>query len=346
MIQSIKLVNFRNFIQKDIIFDEKKNFIIWDNWRWKTNILEAISLLWNNSILWLNFDSLINTASEVFFIEITDKNKNKIWISYDKNTGKKKYIINWKSSTKKALKEISYKSVIFSPIIMNMMYLSPSLRRDFIDNILINSYPEYEKHLKEYKSIVKNRNKVLKNINEWKSSKTEITFWDDMFTKKAMIIYKYRFKLINYIKNDINKLLNIFWWKINDISFKYITKVNEENIEKSIKKYLEKNLERDIIIKKTNIWPHIDDFDIIIDEKSIINYASRWEVKSVLLWLKNFEIQFIEEKTQKKPILIIDDLLSELDYEHEELLLKNIDNYQTFISSIKEENNFTTLIKL
>ena len=76
---------------------------------------------------------------------------------------------------------------------MNIMYLSPSLRRDFLDNILINSFPEYEKILKEYKSVVKNRNRLLKNIWKNKSSKSKIIFYNNLYTKKANKVYKYRF---------------------------------------------------------------------------------------------------------------------------------------------------------
>jgi DNA replication and repair protein RecF len=76
------------------------------------------------------------------------------------------------------------------------MYLSPSLRRDFIDNILTNSYPEYEKLLKEYKKILKHRNKLLKNIRENKSSRDEIIFWNTQFIEKACELYQFRFIIV------------------------------------------------------------------------------------------------------------------------------------------------------
>lgn len=346
MINSVKLVNFRNFEEKEIFFSENKNFIVGNNWKWKTNILEAISLLWNNSITGVSFENLTNNSSDFFFIEAKNHKGNSIAISYDKKEAKKKYLVNSKVTTKKKFKESTFTCVIFSPIIMNMMYLSPSLRRDFLDNILISSFPEYNKILKEYKQVVKNRNKLLKNINEWKSTKSEINFWNNIFIEKACSVYKYRFNIINYLKENISSYLNIFNWKIDNISFKYNHKIDENNIRKSIEEYLEKNLDRDIIIKKTHIWPHIDDFDVLVDENSITNFASRWETKSIILWLKKLEVEFIENITWKKPILIIDDLLSELDYEHEKMLLDKLETYQTFITSIKQEDNFKNLIKL
>lgn len=347
MIQSIKLINFRNFLEKEFFFDKKENFIIWPNWKGKTNVLEAISIITNNSIIWLSFDNLVNIDSDLFFVEISTE-IGKIWISFDKVNNRKKFLVNSKSITKNKFKDIIPKSVFFSPMSMNMFYLSPSLRRDFLDNILINSFLEYEDILKIYKNIFINRNKLLKNIFDKKSSKEEISFWDDKFIEYALKIYQYRCKIIDYIKQEIDNLIPYFSWKVSKIEFLYKTKISLENdfskesIKKEIKDYLVKNLDRDIILKKTHIWPHIDDFDIIIDNISLIKFASRWETKSVVIWLKILEVIFIEKITWKKPILLIDDLLSEIDEIHKDLLLKNIDWNQVIIATINqisEKNN-------
>jgi recombinational DNA repair ATPase RecF len=93
---------------------------------------------------------------------------------------------------------------------MNMMYLSPSLRRNFLDNILSNSYEQYSKILKEYKKILNSRNKVLKNISKNKSTKDELNFWDEKFIEKAEIIYEYRFKIIEFLSIHIKKASSYF----------------------------------------------------------------------------------------------------------------------------------------
>lgn len=341
MIKKLKLVNFRNF--DNLILEDlnKQNFIIWENWKWKTNILEAISLIWNNSLTWLSLNELIKKWQDYFFIEYNNEAWDKIWFSYsreikdNKITNKKKYLINNKSVTKNKYLEYSYKTVIFSPIIMNMMYLWPSLRRDFLDNLLKSSFLEYEKLSTDYKKILKSRNKLLQNIEKQKSKIEELDFWNKEFIKKASSIYKYRFKIINFLKESINHTKEYFWEKVENIELIYKTKINENNIEFDLKEYLEKNIKRDIILWKTPLWPHIDDFDIILDWISLTNFASRGETKSIIIWLKLLEWIFIEKMTQNKPILLIDDLLSELDENHKNLLLNKIEYYQTFISSIK-----------
>ena len=157
MIQTLKLKNFRNFTNEIFHFDAEKTFIIWENGQWKTNILEALSLLTGNSILWLHFEHLVQETHQLFFIECSDNKWNTIGIAFDKSSKKKVYKINGKNTTARFLQQHFTKSVVFSPIIMNMMYLSPSLRRDFLDNILTNSYTEYG-------SLLKNINILFNNV--------------------------------------------------------------------------------------------------------------------------------------------------------------------------------------
>jgi len=337
MITKLKLTQFRNFLSREFFFSEDKNYIIWKNGQWKTNILESLSLLTSNSITWIGFENLVNQDSVFFHIEMSNTRDDSLSIFYDKELSKKKYSINTKSTTKKKFSHVSLKSVLFSPFHMNMMYLSPSLRRDFLDNVLKSSFPEYNDVLNAYKKSLSNRNKVLKNISKNKSEKSEISFWDTKFIDHCEKVYEYRKIIIHYFEKHSDNLIHWFNGKISHADFSYISNINlEENISKQIKNYLEKNIDRDIILKSTNIWPHRDDFNILLNQKtSLVDFASRWEVKTTILWLKNIEIAFIEKHTSRKPILIIDDLLSELDKTHKDFLIESINGYQTFISWIE-----------
>jgi len=339
MIKEIKLINFRNFDELKLNSLEKENFIIWKNGIWKTNILESICILWNNSITWLSLDELVKKWEDYFFIEYINNDWTKLSFTYIKEKKKRSYMFNNNKISKQKFSLLTHKCVVFSPIIMNMMYLSPSLRRDFLDSLLKSSFPVYEKLFSEYKKIVKQRNKALKNINEWKCEKSEIDFWNNRFIESATEIYKYRFKIVNFFKISMDSSLEYFSWKIKDIEFDYISKVDENSTESDLKKYLDTNLDRDIILWKTAIWPHVDDFEILIDSSPLAHFASRWETKSIILWLKLLEWVFIEKMTGARPILIIDDLLSELDNSHKDMLLQKIEYYQTFITSITKPEN-------
>ena len=345
MIKKLKLINFRNFSKLEIFSLNMQNFIIWENWKWKTNILEALSLITNNSLLWINLNQLIKLWENFFFIEYEKENNDKLSFSYSKKEKKKTFILNNNKITNKKFIEITNKSVIFSPISMNIFYLQPSLRRDFLDNLLKNSFSKYNQLLILYKKIIKNRNTVLKNIYKWKCNKKEILIWDNSFVDIASKIYKYRFKITDFLQESMSSTSEYFNKKIVNVKLKYISKVSSKNIKNDLIKYITINKNRDIIMQKTTIWPHIDDFDIFVDWIKLINFASRWETKSIIIWLKLLEGLFIEKMTGKKPILLIDDLLSELDEKHKNMILNKIKYYQIFISSINIDNK-KNIIKL
>ena len=364
MLKSLKLKNFRNFDKSEFFFSNKANAILWENWKWKTNILESIALLHLSQLSKIDFDYLVKSGEKVFYIQVETESWDILSLSFDKETKRKKYTFNNKSTTRKKISTSIGKVVFFSPIVMNMMYLSPNLRRNFLDEILNSTFENYKNITSEYKKILVSRNKVLKNIRENKSEKSEIEFWDKKFALKASQIYNYRFWIINFLKENTKDFTKYFENKISDCEFIYKTKIIQtktlkkplswiitstqeqgeqkkeilEDIQKQILDYLSRNLDRDIILWVTNIWPHTDDFDINVDNVSLIEFASRWEVKSVIIWLKILEIKFIEEFLNKKPILLIDDLLSELDNKHKNILIENIKWYQTFITSIR--NNY------
>lgn len=348
MFKSLKLRNFRNFENKDFFFGGEKNYIVWNNWVWKTNILEAISLIYGRNILNKEISNLIKKDELFGYIEI-EKDDQKFSISFDKETNSKKLLVNWKKTTKKKFEDLLEKVIIFKPMDMNMMYLSPSFRRDFIDDILSNSFASYDKINKDYKNIVRNRNKVLKNIKDWKATKKDLTFWNEALISSASIIYAHRQKLNSYFTEKIWIIKELLNFKSDDVRYEYITKVDLNNIEWSINEYLTRNLDRDIIIWNTHIWPHVDDFGIILDSFPLINFASRWETKSVILWLKIIETKFIENNTSKETIFLIDDLFSELDETHEKLLINEISNKQVIITTIKalqNDDNWNNFINL
>lgn len=340
MLKSLELKDFRSFENFCLDFSSGINSIIADNWKWKTNILEAINLLCNNTSEQVGLENMIKNNKSIFFVrwifENDDWFEQEINISYSKETRKKIISINKKNVTSKKLDAIWEKSIYFSPIIMNLFYMWPAKRRDFLDSILSSSFPTYRELLKKYETIIKNRNKILKNIWEWNSSKDEIVFWDNKMIELAEEIYKYRNILTLFFEKWVQNFSKYFFGKVEKIEFQYITKTDFNDIRWSIKNYLEKNLDRDIILKKTQIGPHIDDFNILVDEKLLINFASRWETKSVIIWLKLLELEFIKEKTNKNPILLIDDFFSELDNKHISILSLKIANYQTIISTIND----------
>ncbi len=345
MIEKLRLNNFRNFPEREFLF-ETKNYISWKNGAGKTNILEALSLF-SEPLVDIDYSSLVTQNEWNLYIELTLSGGMVLGISYQKESKQKKYFINGKPTTKKKLKSIAPSIVSFHPLGMNVMYLGPSKRRELLDSILSESFSEYDSILKAYKKILGSRNKLLKNISEGKSQASEIDFWDTQFLASAIQIYDYRKMLIDFLNSKIETLLPYFSGKITNIKLNYITKVDLQNPWRDIREYLKKNLQRDILLKKTHIGPHIDDFEIVLDDThSLIDFASRWEVKSVVIGIKFLESDFRKNTTHKTPVFLIDDLLSELDEKHKDMIFKNTWNSQIFITSIQSLSYEWNMIKI
>jgi DNA replication and repair protein RecF len=334
VIQTLKLRNFRNFSSKDFFFERGLNCIYGNNGLWKSNIVDAISLLSLGELFWLEYDALVKEGELGFYVDIQTYDGEKLSLSYDKETKKKKLSLLWKPTTKTKFLQSTFPCVIFHPLTLNMMYLSPSLRREYMDEILSQAFDEYASVLKRYKEAVRNRNKFLIAIQEGKGKREDIKFWENIFIDLAVQIYEWRDEYINFISSNIQSYIFLLWGKIQSLEFLYKTKVTSSSKRFFIQEYLEKNRERDILLGATHIGPHVDDFDIMIDKKSITSFASRGETKTMILWLKILEARFLEQKKQKKPIIVIDDFLSELDDIHKKYVFQTFADYQTIITSI------------
>ncbi|MBP8016605.1 DNA replication/repair protein RecF, partial [Candidatus Gracilibacteria bacterium] len=213
--------------------------------------------------------------------------------------------------------------------------LGPSLRRDFLDETLILSDIVFGKIKSDYLKILKNRNKVLKNIFEKNTTKRELIFWDNAFIEISLKYYDFRKRFIIFIEENIKIIEDMLKNKYK-LKFIYETKVDLDNISNSISNYLEKNLDRDILLGYTYIGPHLDNFyfNVIIGNKSYKaeNYLSHGENKSILIGLKFLQIAFIQQYNKTDIILLLDDIFSELDKDHIILVMEKCNNYQSFIT--------------
>ena len=327
--------NFRNFSLREVSFDEGINIIIAKNGSWKTNILEALSLP-SAPLVESQVEYLIAKWENNVFVEIV-WSSNRICYSYDREQNKKQYIIGSKTTSKSKVKEYYPHVISFHPMLMNLLYLSPSERRNFLDEILSMTFPEYKKEIQNYKKLISSRNKVLKNISDGKSEVSELDFWDAKYISSCESIYEYRQKIISYFIEHIDSLKKYFFGKIETIKFLYSTKIDIQHAAAEIQSYIVKNRNKEILLRKTLRWPHLDDFDIFIDDIPLIHYASRWEVKSILIWMKLLERGFIKKYAHKKEIIyLIDDLMSELDMEHRNLLIEHLQGHQAIVTSIQD----------
>ena len=332
-ITNLKLQNFRNYDSQELSFS-KNNIIFGKNGTGKTNLVEAIYCLALTKTFRSNNEKIvIKEDKEVTKINgtIQDDIKNKYELVINK-TGKKVKIDN--NTYKKISDYISkIKVILFNPNDLQIIKDSPSIRRKLL-NVSISQYNNrYLKILNNYNKILKQRNSYLKTMYiNGNASKEYLDILTDKLIDLGLEIYEYR---KNYI-DDINLKINNIYKKISNIeglNIEYISNYNNLSKEKLLKKYKD-NLNKDMILGMTKLGVHHDDLIFKIKDNDLKEYGSEGQQKNAIIAYKLSEIEVFKEKINKIPILILDDLFSELDEEKINNILNLIDNdVQTFITT-------------
>lgn len=334
-IKEIEYSNFRNLIDNKISFNEYVNIFVGKNGQGKTNLLESIYLIsLTKSFKTNRLNNIIAFEKDYFNIK---SNLIKNNYSYDLNfsyvNNKKKILINNNSINK--FKDIIglLNVILFVPEDMMLLKSSPSNRRRLMDIELSKIYPNYLISLSSYLKILKQRNILLKDIN---LDKDLISVYDEQLIKYGLIINKYRIDFFN----DVVVLMQEIYQEISNsndfISIEYLSNINKKNT------YLDNmkiSLERDLVFKQTHIGIHRDDFMILINNKDAASFASQGEQRTIILSLKLALIKYVKNKTGEYPILLLDDVMSELDDFRQYNLMKILNNkVQTFITTTSLNN--------
>jgi DNA replication and repair protein RecF len=296
----------------------------------KSNLLEALYFVVNAAMPpGRNFRELASGFSGAFFVRLGIKGddglRREYRVSCDSEKKTAAFALQGEKLTRsKYQSAMPFRTMLFSPIEMNVLYLGPSLRRDFVDEPLSLAFGEFSKLKKEYGTALKNRNSLLKKIALGKAKSEDLSVWDPLFAAKAAEYYRYRMRFVEYVRARIETLSSLLDGRY-DLSVEYETKIDPADPEGSVLSYLRKNRDRDVILGYTYIGPHLDDFHIAVSlpsgpERSE-HYLSRGENKSLLFALKLLSADFLEEFGKKPIVLLFDDLFSELDPHRAALVL-------------------------
>lgn len=334
IIEKIKLTNFRNYKKIDLTFNKGLNLFYGSNGSGKTNLVEAIYFLsltksfrTNNELDLINLEendfALINAYIE------KGKNYKKIDVFISKN-GKKISLDN-KNITRISELSNEVNILYFLPRDVNLFKESPKVRRNFFNIAISKQFKEYLKLLNSYEKILKNRNELLKEENV---DLKLLDVYTDQLISYSKNIYKYRkdyFLKLNVFLPDIYKKISM---KQSLIHLVYLPFVNDlENYNSIAKEKYKEALENDLKNKRTTIGIHLEDFYILLDKKNITLYGSQGENRMAVLSLKLVPYFLINEK-ENKPIIILDDVLSELDEINKTNLLNFLKTFeQVFITS-------------
>lgn len=333
-ISSLKLLNFRNYETLELKFSNKVNLIYGKNGMGKTNIIEAIYMLGLTKTFRSNNDDIvIKKGKNIAKIEGTIKdnifNNYKIIIS---NAGKRIKIDNNKIA--KVSDYITKVNIIlFNPDDLKLIKDTPSIRRKMLNIEISGINGEYLLLLNSYNKVLKQRNAYLKALNKKKDYET--SFLNILTEQLVDLGLKIMWKREDFI-NNINSYISDIYYEITHkgtLKVVYKSEFLGKNKEALLKMF-EKNISREIFLGKTIFGIQHDDLEFQVDSEIVKEFSSVGEQKNSIISFKLAEIKNIEEKLHKKPILILDDLFSELDEEKINNILMLIDtDLQTFITT-------------
>lgn len=328
LLRSLKLTNFRNYSSFQFNFSPLTIFI-GPNGIGKTNLIEAIYLLSiGKSFRTRKDQEVIQWGKDFSKIKgkVIDEHLELIItrLPYQQK------IIKINQVRKKPPDLLGkLKIVLFSPESMEIITGSPRLRRRFLDLILGQIDQNYLKNLIELQKVLRNRNHLLLNIKEKKSNLEELSFWDQKLIDLASQLIEKRKKLIVFINKKIDSFYQQISGQKEELKLKYLTTVNDPARYPDL---LHKNQVREISYCSTLFGPHRDDLKFLLQGKEVNNFASRGEIRSIIFALKMTELEFLKEKGTQ-PLLLLDDIFSELDKKRREKLCGVIENQPTIITA-------------
>jgi DNA replication and repair protein RecF len=333
MFRSVDLYNFRSYTKYSVEFSPGVTVIVGPNGSGKTNLLEAIYVLGlggsfrgvdrdmiNHGEAWLKIQGLYNDQKRTVIYKLhPDKLEKQFEID----------------GSKKARLTHQYKLpvVLFEPDHLRLLKSSPTGRRDYLDGLLTKMYPDFTWTKHQYERVLQQRNSLLKNRFGLSQIEDQLFAWDVRLADLGSVIVQRRLALIDKLNQVFGEVYSSIAGTKTKLQVEYKSSLSLENYQANLLGVLSKSINQDLTRGFTSYGPHRDDFVININGKSAAGSASRGEVRSMLLALKIIELKLLAEQNENPPILLLDDVFSELDSARRRALTKITKDYQAFITT-------------
>lgn len=333
-ISRLEIEQFRSYGKRTLRFGDL-SVIVGPNASGKTNILEAIYLIATGEsfrarkieemVKWEaelgRVTGLVETKGEAYSLGVTLTRG----VLMGKRTQKRRYLVDGMPRSK--AKFLGHFSVIlFRPEDLRLIEGSPTRRRGFLNEVLAGSDSEYFRALRAYEQALRRRNKILDAIREGEATRAQLTFWDHTLIKNGNVLSSSRREFLEYLSG-----VEVTFGKY-EIEYDY-SAISEKRLEQYERE--------EVAVGYTLVGPHKDDFSVMSlngggRRKDLAIYGSRGEQRLGVLFLKLGTLAYVEKKYNERPVLLLDDIFSELDEQHRKEVLKMTDNRQTVITTVDE----------
>ena len=352
IIESIKLVNFRSHDEFLLHCKKKTSLIVGENGSGKTSVLEAIYEALRGKSFRATDEEILRRGSEFYRVELKFTNGLSTVVLFD---GQKKQFLVEDKRTARLPKKYRYPMVLFLPDDLHLVATSPTKRRAYFDRVIAEFDEGYSSSLSKYEKTLKQRNDLLKKYIKNNDKRGDLDFygnkeknqsrsfvemsdffsWNILLAKYGLEIRKKRQKYLD----KLNMVFNQVYHSIaenNDQVFLKLDLFGGEVSEAEYFNRLEREFDRDLILGHTGFGIHRDDFVFLFNEKEADGTASRGELRSMILAMKFIEADLIFQETGKKPVVLLDDVFSELDNTRQKCLVRNFKDNQVIITSVEE----------
>jgi DNA replication and repair protein RecF len=330
VVNKLAVQNFRSHENYEVEFSPNVTVITGANGSGKTSLIEAVYVA-------LQGTSFKGSDSDVLKVEkpwwkidliLTDNKKRTIKFDPARETGRKQFVIDSKTNYR-LLPKYKYPIVLFEPDDLRLLNGSPSRRRQFIDRFVSQLNPIYAVTLRKYERALHQRNNLLKKPF---TSDDELFAWDVAISEYGAYIIEQRILFIEQINNNLNDAYNDIA-RSGDVVSVHYSHTFIGDIKQKLLNELFAHKERDKAVGSTSAGPHRHDVIFKFNQLPALSVASRGEVRTIVLALKFLEVDIIERITNNKPIILLDDVFSELDLARQKSLSDTIRSHQIIITS-------------
>ncbi len=325
IIRSVKLANFRSHETFALQCKAQTTTIMGENGCGKTSILEAIYEALQGKSFRAVDREIVRRGEEFYRVELEYEDGRKVVVVYDGN--KKEFAVEDKKA-RRLPKKSRYPIVLFEPDDLHLVGSSPTSRRGYFDRVLGQLSEAYSVALARYSKALKQRNELLK---EEAVDAGEMFAWNVLLAKHGVEVQQAREAGVRKINESLTEIYRSIAENDDRLELQYRSEVGTES---EFLDRLERDFERDSLLGHTSFGVHKDNYDFIFNGVSADGSASRGEVRSSVLALKFIEANMVVEVLGKKPLVLLDDVFSELDETRQKCLVKNFQDNQIILTSV------------
>ncbi len=342
-IQELSISGYRNLQNDTLVFNPSVNFIYGENAQGKTNLIEAVwmftgarSFRGTKDADLISFGGNSAKLEGKFFFE---KREQEISVFFGES--KRKVFLNDVAKPYPTNIIGKFRVVLFSPVQLSLISGGPDGRRKFLDAAICQLKPTYTALLVRYNQTLRQRNALLKNVFSNEASSSFLEILDDKLSELGALMVKERIRYLDFLKKESSEI----YFEISNgketLDLNYISSFSKNvfpsdsvsDIKSTIKKRFEKTRNSDVKLGSTSVGPHKDELEIFVEDKRVRHFGSQGQQRSSALALKLAEATVLEQKIGEPPVILLDDVMSELDDYRKSYMMDKINNRQVFITS-------------